>query len=145
METKTALIAGSTGQGGSYLAELVPQKGYQVHGVVRRSSTFKGGLQDLVHLGNPEARKDWGYAAEYVEAMWRMFQQDTPDDYVIATGTNHSVRNFVEEIFAHVGLDRRDHVHARLTADAEFSSQRSPNAGEQGSAPTPAAAGPAAR
>ena len=63
-----------------------------------------------VRLGNLEARRDWGYAPEYVEAMWRMLQQDTPDDYVIATGVSHSVREFCEMAFSLAGLDYGKHV-----------------------------------
>jgi GDPmannose 4,6-dehydratase len=61
-------------------------------------------------LGNLDARRDWGHAKEYVEAMWRMLQQDEPDDYVIATGKTHSVREFCEAAFAEVNLDYRDYV-----------------------------------
>ncbi|WP_028805841.1 GDP-mannose 4,6-dehydratase [Streptomyces sp. 142MFCol3.1] len=74
------------------------------------AARIKAGLQEVVHLGNLDARRDWGYAAEYVEAMWLMLQQDRPEDYVIATGVSHSVREFVEHCFAHVGLDWREHV-----------------------------------
>ncbi|MGW1809115.1 GDP-mannose 4,6-dehydratase [Streptomyces sp. NPDC002078] len=78
--------------------------------VAMAAARIKAGLQDVVYLGNLDARRDWGYAAEYVEAMWRMLQQDEPDDYVIATGVSYSVRDFVDHCFAHVGLDWRDHV-----------------------------------
>jgi GDPmannose 4,6-dehydratase len=78
--------------------------------VATAAARIKAGLEDVVYLGNLDARRDWGYAAEYVEAMWRMLQQDEPDDYVVATGVSHSVRDFVEQCFAHVGLDWRDHV-----------------------------------
>jgi GDPmannose 4,6-dehydratase len=61
-------------------------------------------------MGNLEARRDWGYAPEYVEAMWLMLQQDRPEDYVIATGEAHSVREFLEEAFGFVGLDWKEHV-----------------------------------
>jgi GDPmannose 4,6-dehydratase len=71
---------------------------------------IKAGLQDKLYLGNLNAKRDWGYAKEYVEAMWRMLQQEEPDDYVIATGETHAVREFVEEAFAYAGLDWRDHV-----------------------------------
>ncbi|GIX45701.1 MAG: hypothetical protein KatS3mg130_2109 [Candidatus Sumerlaea sp.] len=71
---------------------------------------IKLGLQDKLHLGNLEAKRDWGYAPEYVRAMWLMLQQDEPDDYVIATGETHSVREFCEIAFSHVGLDYRDYV-----------------------------------
>lgn len=63
------------------------------------------GEQDLLYLGNLTARRDWGYAKEFVEAQWRMLQQDTPDDYVIATGETHTVQEFVEEAFSYVGLE----------------------------------------
>jgi GDPmannose 4,6-dehydratase len=65
---------------------------------------------DKVYLGNLESKRDWGYAPEYVEAMWRMLQQDTPDDYVIATGETHSVQELVDVAFGFVGLDPKDHV-----------------------------------
>jgi GDPmannose 4,6-dehydratase len=68
------------------------------------------GLQDHVYLGNLEARRDWGFAGDYVDAMWRMLQRDTPGDYVIATGEDHSVAEFVEAAFDHAGLDWRRHV-----------------------------------
>jgi len=68
------------------------------------------GLQDVLHLGNLDAQRDWGFAGDYVEAMWRMLQQDKPSDYVIATGETHSVREFCEIAFAHVGLDYQAHV-----------------------------------
>ncbi|MGC8974433.1 MAG: GDP-mannose 4,6-dehydratase [Thermoproteus sp.] len=71
---------------------------------------IKLGLQNKLHLGNLEARRDWGYAPEYVEAMWLMLQQDRPDDYVIATGESHSVREFAELAFAEVGLNWEDYV-----------------------------------
>jgi GDPmannose 4,6-dehydratase len=61
-------------------------------------------------LGNLSARRDWGYAGDYVEAMWRMLQQETPTDYVVGTGQTHSVRELVEAAFGHVGLDWRKHV-----------------------------------
>ncbi|MFE9092937.1 GDP-mannose 4,6-dehydratase [Streptomyces sp. NPDC007264] len=78
--------------------------------IATAAARIKAGLQDTLYLGNLDARRDWGYAAEYVEAMWLMLQQDRPDDYVIATGTSHSVRDFAEHCFAHVGLDHRDHI-----------------------------------
>jgi GDPmannose 4,6-dehydratase len=66
---------------------------------------IKLGLQDKLVLGNLDAKRDWGFAGDYVEAMWLMLQQDQPDDYVIATGETHSVRDFVRTAFAHVGID----------------------------------------
>jgi len=68
------------------------------------------GLQDKLYMGNLDAKRDWGYAKEYVEAMWLMLQQDEPDDYVIATNETHSVREFLEVAFQHVGLDWRKFV-----------------------------------
>lgn len=71
---------------------------------------IKLGLSKGLSLGNMEAKRDWGYAPEYVEAMWRMLQQDKPDDYVIATGEAHSVKEFVEQAFQVVDLDWRKYV-----------------------------------
>jgi GDPmannose 4,6-dehydratase len=78
--------------------------------VTRAAARIKAGLQEKLYLGNLDAKRDWGYAKEYVEAMWLMLQQEQPDDYVIATGETHSVREFVEEAFSAVGLDWQDHV-----------------------------------
>ena len=78
--------------------------------VARAAACIWAGLQTTLELGNLEARRDWGYAPEYVEAMWLMLQQDRPDDYVIATGESHSVRDLVEIAFARVGLDWKNHV-----------------------------------
>jgi GDPmannose 4,6-dehydratase len=71
---------------------------------------IKLGKSDHLALGNLDARRDWGFAGDYVRAMWLMLQQDTADDYVIATGVSHSVQHLVETAFAHVGLDWRKHV-----------------------------------
>ncbi len=71
---------------------------------------IKLGLAKEILLGNLDARRDWGYAGDYVEAMWRMLQQPTPQDYVVGTGQTHSVRDLVEAAFGHVGLDWRKHV-----------------------------------
>jgi GDPmannose 4,6-dehydratase len=78
--------------------------------VTRGATRIKCGLQEKLYLGNLEAKRDWGYAKEYVEAMWRMLQQDEPDDYVIATGETHSVREFVEAVFAYLHLDWKKYV-----------------------------------
>ncbi len=78
--------------------------------ISRAVAYIKAGLQKKLFLGNLDAKRDWGYAPEYVEAMWRMLQQDKPDDFVIATGETHSVREFCKEAFGHVGLDYRKHV-----------------------------------
>jgi GDPmannose 4,6-dehydratase len=71
---------------------------------------IKLGLQDKLKLGNLDAKRDWGFAGDYVQAMWLMLQQDRPDDYVIATGISHSVRDLVEIAFRHAGLDWNKHV-----------------------------------
>jgi GDPmannose 4,6-dehydratase len=78
--------------------------------VTRAVGRISEGLQDKLFLGNLEARRDWGFAGDYVEAMWLMLQQDAPDDYVIATGESRSVRELVETAFAEAGLDWRRHV-----------------------------------
>src|SRR4026209_114995 len=78
--------------------------------VTRAAARIKAGLENKLYLGNLDARRDWGYAKEYVEAMWLMLQQDQPDDYVIATGETHSVEEFLAEAFAHVNLDWHDYV-----------------------------------
>ena len=78
--------------------------------VTRAVGRIKHGLQQRLYLGNLEAKRDWGYAPDYVESMWLMLQQDEPDDYVVATGEAHTVRELVEAAFAHAGLDWKDHV-----------------------------------
>ncbi len=74
------------------------------------AAAIKLGLQADLALGNLDAERDWGYAEDYVEAMWWMLQQDEPDDYVIATGEAHSVRELVRIAFEHVGLDPEQHI-----------------------------------
>jgi len=78
--------------------------------VTRAAARIKLGLQSQLFLGNLEARRDWGFAGDYVDAMWRMLQADRPSDYVIATGESHSVRDLVEAAFGVVGLDWKEHV-----------------------------------
>lgn len=78
--------------------------------VTRAAGRIKEGLQDKLYLGNLEARRDWGFAGDYVEAMWLMLQQDKPDDYVIATGQSHTVRELAETAFGELGLDWKKHV-----------------------------------
>ncbi len=78
--------------------------------VTHGAAAIKLGLQQEIALGNLDAERDWGYAKDYVEAMWLMLQQDEPDDFVIATGEVHSVRRLVEVAFAHAGLEVSDHV-----------------------------------
>lgn len=78
--------------------------------ITRAATRIKVGLQDKLFLGNMDAKRDWGYAKEYVEMMWLMLQQDTPDDFVVATGETHSVREFVEESFKCLDLDWEEFV-----------------------------------
>ena len=89
-----------------------PRRGFEF--VTRKISSgatrIKSGLEHTLRLGNLEARRDWGFAGDYVEAMWLMLQQDGPDDYVIATNETHSVREFAELAFGYLGLDWKDHV-----------------------------------
>jgi GDPmannose 4,6-dehydratase len=78
--------------------------------ITRAATRIKEGLQHQLYLGNLDAKRDWGYAGDFVEAMWLMLQQDKADDYVIATGETHSVREFVQATFAHLGLDWEKYV-----------------------------------
>jgi GDPmannose 4,6-dehydratase len=78
--------------------------------ITRAVAYIKAGLQKKLYLGNLDAKRDWGYAKEYVEAMWLMLQQEKPADYVIATGETHTIREFCELAFAHAGLDWKDYV-----------------------------------
>jgi len=78
--------------------------------ITKAVAAIDAGVVDHVTLGNLDAVRDWGYAPEYVEGMWRMLQQDEPDDFVLATGEGHSVREFCDAAFAHVGLSWEDHV-----------------------------------
>jgi GDPmannose 4,6-dehydratase len=78
--------------------------------ITRAVARIQAGLDDYLYMGNLEAVRDWGYAPEYVEGMWRMLQADKPDDFVLATGTGASVRDFVETSFEHAGLDWDKHV-----------------------------------
>jgi GDPmannose 4,6-dehydratase len=89
-----------------------PRRGFEfvTRKITSHVAKIKMGLAKEVHLGNLDARRDWGHAREYVRAMWMMLQQDEPDDYVIATGEQHTVREFAEAAFSHAGLDYRNHV-----------------------------------
>lgn len=78
--------------------------------ISRAAAEIAAGKQDKLFLGNLDARRDWGFAPEYVEGMWLMLQQDKPDDYVLATGETHSVREFAQRAFARAGLDWQKHV-----------------------------------
>jgi GDPmannose 4,6-dehydratase len=78
--------------------------------ITRAATRIKEGLQDKLFLGNLDAKRDWGFAGDYVEAMWLMLQQDKPDDYVVATNETHSVREFLDEVFGHLNLDWKKYV-----------------------------------
>jgi GDPmannose 4,6-dehydratase len=78
--------------------------------ITRAAARIKLGLQKKLYLGNLEAKRDWGYAPDFVEAMWLMLQQDRPEDFVIATGESHSVREFLEEAFTYLDLDWQEYV-----------------------------------
>ena len=79
--------------------------------ISRALAAILAGRQDELYLGNLKARRDWGYAPEFVEAMWLMLQQETPDDFVVATGEAHTVQEFLDEAFGYVGLEWPDYVH----------------------------------
>jgi len=89
-----------------------PRRGLEfvTHKISHAVARIKLGLVDELRLGNLDSRRDWGYAPDYVRAMWLMLQQDHPDDYVIATGETHSVREFCQVAFDHVGLDWEKYV-----------------------------------
>lgn len=89
-----------------------PRRGLEfvTHKITHTVARIKLGLAEELHLGNLEARRDWGFAGDYVRAMWLMLQQETPDDFVVATGETHSVQEFVEEAFGYVDLDWQRHV-----------------------------------
>ena len=95
-----------------------PRRGLEfvTHKITHGAARIKLGLADGLRLGNLEARRDWGFAGDYVRAMWLMLQQDAPDDFVIATGETHSVKEFVEEAFGYLDLDWRQYV----TQDQKF-------------------------
>jgi len=78
--------------------------------ITRAATRIKLGLQDKLYLGNLDAKRDWGYAADFVETMWLMLQQERSDDYVIATGENHSVKEFLDEVFGYLELDWKKYV-----------------------------------
>ena len=94
------------------VTNVAPRRGKEF--VTRKIShavaSIKLGLQKELRLGNLDAKRDWGFAGDYVEAMWLMLQQDRPDDYVVATGENHSVREFLDLVFDRLKLDPQRHV-----------------------------------
>lgn len=85
--------------------------------ITHTAALIKHGLADKLYLGNPNAKRDWGYAGDYIEAMWLMMQQPKPDDYVIATGETHTVREFAEEAFGVAGLDPKKYIVWNNLAD----------------------------
>jgi GDP-mannose 4,6-dehydratase len=104
---------GAFGCSGILFNHESPRRGYEfvTRKVTRAVARIALGLQDRVALGNLDSRRDWGYAGDYVEAMWLMLQQDEPDDYVVATGETHSIRELLDVAFARVGIeDWHDHV-----------------------------------
>jgi len=98
--------------GGILFNHESPRRGetFVTRKIARAAARIKAGLERRLYLGNLDARRDWGYAPEYVEAMWLMLQQKRPDDYVVATGQSRTVRELVETAFAHVGLNWKEHV-----------------------------------
>tara|TARA_Y100000385_G_scaffold290264_2_gene362713 strand:- start:196 stop:1167 length:972 start_codon:yes stop_codon:yes gene_type:complete len=78
--------------------------------ITRAAARIKLGMQDKLYLGNLDAKRDWGFAGDYVEAMWLMLQQDVADDYIVATGETHTVKEFLEEVFSIAGLSIEEHV-----------------------------------
>ena len=78
--------------------------------ITRAVAHIKAGMQDRLYLGNLDSKRDWGYAPEYVEAMWLMLQQETSSDYVIGTGKQHTVEDFAKKAFNHANLNYKDHI-----------------------------------
>ena len=109
LATTTGTFHAGIGQGWIHNS---PRRGLEfvTHKITNSVARIKLGLQKELRLGTLDARRDWGYAPDYVHAMWLMLQQDHPDDYVIATGETHSVQEFCEEAFSYVDLDWRQYV-----------------------------------
>jgi GDPmannose 4,6-dehydratase len=109
LETESGVLCAGVGR---LVVHNSPRRGLEfvTRKVTWHAAAIKLGLADKLHLGNLDAERDWGYAKDYVEAMWLMLQRDDPQDYVIATGVAHSVRDCVEIAFDHAGLDIDDHV-----------------------------------
>ena len=103
---------GLHGSNGILFNHESPRRGetFVTRKITRAAGRIKMGLQNKLFLGNLDAKRDWGYAKDYVEMMWMMMQKDQPDDYVVATNETHSVREFVEETFARLGLDWEKYV-----------------------------------
>ncbi len=105
--------------------------------ITRAAVRIQRGQQKTLFLGNLDAARDWGFAGDYVDAMWRMLQHDQPEDFVIATGVSHTVRNFLDETFAYLDLDWKDFVQTdprlerpsevhHLVGDASKAAERLP-------------------
>jgi GDPmannose 4,6-dehydratase len=109
LETESGVFAAGTGR---LVVHNSPRRGLEfvTRKVTNAAAAIKLGLQDKLLLGNLEAERDWGYARDYVEAMWLMLQQDEPEDFVIATNKTHTVRELVERAFARVELDPDEYV-----------------------------------
>ena len=109
VETESGRLMAGVGR---VVVKNSPRRGLEfvTRKVTHAAAAIKLGLQDKFSLGNLDARRDWGYAKDYVEAMWLMLQQDEPEDYVIATGKDHSVRDLVDVAFGHLGLDWEDYL-----------------------------------
>lgn len=103
---------GLHGSSGILFNHESPRRGetFVTRKITRAATRIKMGLQQKLYLGNLDSKRDWGYAKEYVEMMWLMLQQDTPDDYVIATNETHTVKEFVQETFGHLDLDWEKYV-----------------------------------
>lgn len=102
-------IFGCTGILFNHESPLRPER-FVTQKIVKAAARIKAGSRERLELGNIDIQRDWGWAPEYVEAMWLMLQQSQPDDYVVATGDTHSLENFVSMSFAHFGLDWTEHV-----------------------------------
>jgi GDPmannose 4,6-dehydratase len=109
LETESGVLCAGVGR---LVVKNSPRRGreFVTRKITWHAAAIKAGVADNLALGNLEAERDWGYAEDYVEAMWRMLQQDEPGDYVVATGKAHSVRDCVQIAFDHVGLDPERHV-----------------------------------
>ena len=103
---------GIFGSSGILFNHESPRRGetFVTRKITRAAARIKLGLEDTLYLGNLDAKRDWGFAGDYVEAMWLMLQQDDPDDFVVATGETHTVRQFLETVFERAGLSVEKHV-----------------------------------
>lgn len=103
---------GIFGSSGILFNHESPRRGetFVTRKITRAAARIKLGIEDTLYLGNLDAKRDWGFAGDYVEAMWLMLQQDEPDDFVIATGVTHTVRQFLETVFERAGLSIEKHV-----------------------------------